>query len=206
MNYRGCFTARCTVFCAYLLSVLFIAFILPLQSSASEKTKEPTKPKAYLDEFSDQDFLTQKKIEWKAGGDKPLVVVFLSSLCPCSNSHIGEVKSLAQEYSEVTFVGVHANQEESVTSAGEYFKQAGLPFPVVRDSSQKWTNHFKALRTPHAFIISPMGELLYKGAVSDSREFSRSEQKFLRLALADLKNKREIKIKDSRPLGCQISR
>lgn len=135
-----------------------------------------------------------------------LVVVFLSAKCPCSNSHIGELRALAKDYAIFVFVGVHSNSDESLKDAKTYFGRADLPFPIVQDEKARLADEYKALKTPHAFVIDARGKILYQGGVSDSHEFEKSNRKYLREALADIAAGRPVKIREGRTLGCMIQR
>lgn len=139
-------------------------------------------------------------------GAKGLAIVFLSAKCPCSNSHLGELKALAKDYPEFSFAGVHANADEPVELARKYFNDAALPFAVIEDAGQKLAEQFRALKTPHAFVVGPKGDLLYKGGVSSSSDFARAEHKYLREALEDLQQGRAVRTPSARTLGCVIAR
>ncbi len=144
------------------------------------------------------------------GGDtknRGLVVVFLSAVCPCSNSHLVELKRLKNDFPDFDFVALHANSDEDKQTASSYFKAADLPFPVLRDSGAKWADEFKALKTPHAFIVLNDGRLAYQGGVSSSAHFDENTaRKYLREALEDLAAGREVRTPEARTLGCVISR
>lgn len=134
------------------------------------------------------------------------VVVFLSAVCPCSNSHVEELKSLSQEFPQFSFVAIHSNTDEDQKTTQEYFKKVAITFPVIQDRDAKIADEFKALKTPHAFVVSRDGKLLYQGGVSSSRDIAKADRKFLREALSDLKEHRSVQTPEGRTLGCTISR
>lgn len=150
--------------------------------------------------------LKNEKITVTGEGKKALVVVFLSAKCPCSNSHIQELKSLAEAYKDFSFVAVNSNVDESLSFAKNYFVAQELPFPILRDQNTEFADHYHASKTPHAFIVLPSGELAYQGGVSSSHRFEKAEHKYLREALNDLQNNRKVKTPEGRALGCAISR
>lgn len=137
---------------------------------------------------------------------KPTLVVFLSSTCPCSMSHIPELKALSEEFSGVQMVGVNSNANESIESAHEYFKSVGLTFPVIKDTNFKLADYFKASKTPHAFLLDSNGKTLFQGGVSNSSKFPQAERRFLREALLDVKNGSTVRTPVARALGCAINR
>lgn len=152
------------------------------------------------------DVLTLKEVSVELGTKKGLVVVFLSAVCPCSNSHIQELKQLPKDFPEFTFVGIHSNTDEGQELTMEYFKSAALPFPVIQDDKTKLADIFKAIKTPHAFLLLPGNKIVYRGGVSNSHSFKDSDRKFLREALDDLHSGRSVKTPDGRTLGCAIKR
>lgn len=135
-----------------------------------------------------------------------MVVAFLSARCPCSDSHIEELKSLSAEYKNVRVVGIHSNGDEPEKVSRAYFSKQNLPFPVLEDAKAEWADALKAAKTPHVFVLNGQGETVYRGGVSDSSEFPRAKRKFLREALEDLKNNRPVRTPEARALGCAIVR
>lgn len=138
----------------------------------------------------------------------PLVVVFLSARCPCTASHLPALSELYREYSTkgVRFVGVHSNIDEPAEDVKLYFAHAGLPFPVIQDPEQRLADEFGALKTPHAFIVSPSGKVLFRGGVDSSAVTEKAEKHFLRDALSAVVAGKTPEITEARALGCVIRR
>ena len=139
------------------------------------------------------------------GADKMgTVLIFMSAKCPCSMSHAEEVQKLSADYPEYRFIGVNSNAEESIEMAGKYF--SSFPFPVLKDEKTILAEEFKAVKTPHAFILNKDGAKLFQGGVSSSSTFARADHKYLREALEDLKAGRAVRTPLARALGCSIER
>lgn len=179
-----------------LLSLALSLFPLPSLTLAA----------THLNRFTGTDLLSSEPRELSADHKKALVVVFLSAKCPCSHSHLAELKSLAKDSPEFSFVAVHANVDEAPELAKEYFKNAQLPFPVIKDQDSTLANAYQALKTPHAFVVQPDGKIAYQGGVSSSQHFKESATPYLRQALTDLKNNQPVRTPEGRTLGCIISR
>lgn len=147
-----------------------------------------------------------KTVTLKTSDKATTVIVFMSAKCPCSISHLPEIKSLATDFPNVQFIGIDANQDETREMGQAYFSQAGLPFPVLRDEKSKYAYQLKAVKTPHAFVLDSSGNVLFQGGVSDSAKFPHANKKYLREALTDLKLGVAVRTPLARALGCAINR
>lgn len=176
----------------------FLGFLLLLNGSVAAALPHQVSGKSVVDD---------RPIQVGKAPKRGLVVLFLSAVCPCSNSHLVELKSLSKDFSDFDFVGIHSNTNESREATATYFKTANLPFPVVRDSGTKLADEFKALKTPHAFVVLNDGTTAYQGGVSSSRHFDdKTDRKYLREALSDLAAGQKVKTPEGRTLGCVITR
>lgn len=159
-------------------------------------------------EINSIDLLTNNsiKISTQFTDKKALIFIFMSSKCPCSNSHVSEVKSLQKKYSDFTFFIVHSNVNEEIEFSKKYFASLELPITVLQDSEAKLADTLKAYKTPHSFVVSPKGEILYKGGVTNSNTAEKADKHYLAEALEDIQNIRPVKITEAKALGCFISR
>lgn len=137
---------------------------------------------------------------------KGVVLVFLSAVCPCSDSHISEMKKLAETYKNFQFVAVHSNVNETRDLAVTYFKKASLPFPVINDPTAQIADIYKAYKTPHAYLFNRDGKIVYQGGVTSSALADQAEDHYLKEALAAVNDGQTVKIPFGRTLGCVISR
>jgi peroxiredoxin len=139
---------------------------------------------------------------------KGTVLVFLSARCPCSASHEAKLRSAVAHFGapDFQFVGVHSTADEPLAEAKEVFARRSLPLPILQDAGSVIANRFGALKTPHVFILSPQGRILYDGGVDDSREASRSTQDYLHEALSSIQAGQAVPRPRTRALGCVIAR
>lgn len=135
-----------------------------------------------------------------------MIVVFLSARCPCSNSHIPELKKLSAKYPNYKFLAVHSNTDEEKAAAKAYFKGAHLPFEVISDEHTKIANQFYALKTPHAFLLNRKGEVLYQGGMTSSANAAEAKKNYLASALEEISNGKSVTAPESSTLGCAILR
>jgi hypothetical protein len=176
----------------------FLALVLFYQSVSHAAPVEFSKPSVLDGQVVDVKLTPAKK---------GLVLIFLSAVCPCSNSHIVEIKSLYENYPDFEFVGVHSSTIEERAQTVDYFARVDLPFPVVRDTGAKLADEFKAQKTPHVFVVLPDGTMAFQGGISSSMHFEDNvDRKYLREALRDLSEGRKVRTPQARTLGCVIAR
>ena len=139
-------------------------------------------------------------------GKKGSVVVFMSAKCPCSDSHTVLVKDLSEQFKDFNFVVVHSNTDEAIDSSKDYFANAHFSFPVIQDEDGKLADQFRALKTPHAFLMDKDGKILYKGGVTSSKKGPEADTHYLKEALTDVNEGKNVRVAEGRTLGCIIKR
>ena len=152
------------------------------------------------------DLLKAENLKIESKNKKGLVVIFLSARCPCSHSHISEIKKLFTDYPDFSFVAIHSNADENKEEAKPYFEKMNLPFSVIQDEKTHWADTLKAYKTPHAFIFKADGSIAYQGGVSSSRNCEKADRLYLREALEDLQAHKTVRTPEGRTLGCSIAR
>lgn len=202
----NCFDARscCTVLARSFRSkdnmkTLFLAlyaFFLSINIYASSKVTL----------IKGRDLVTDENVQVNSQDKKGMVIVFLSAKCPCSNSHNEELRSLHETFKEFNFLVSHSNLDEAPELAKSYFKKLAFAFPVIHDEKAKLADELKAYKTPHAFVFSREGEILYQGGISNSNDCKKADKKYLREALEDLHAGKTVRTPEGRTLGCAISR
>lgn len=136
------------------------------------------------------------------------VIVFLSTRCPCSMSHVPKLKKLAEHFQKkgFQFQGVHSNADEFVGGESQiFFKSLDLPFLVHEDTDQKLLSHYKALKTPHVFV-EVNGKIVYSGGVDSASIAENADDEYLEPVLNALSNGKEVPFSEKRALGCVIKR
>lgn len=176
--------------------LVFFCFICssPLYSS-------PIKSLQGHDLRNNQPFL--RKIGAKG---KETVLIFLSSKCPCSHSHLKYLTELKEKFPEFDFIGVHSNQDEKENEAAEYFKSQNLNFPVLYDLKAALADQLGALKTPHVFVLNDKGETVFQGGITNSSQVERAKKFYLQEVLTNLKAGKNLESHEARTLGCYISR
>jgi hypothetical protein len=85
-------------------------------------------------------------------------------------------------------------------SKKEFFK-----FPYVQDTTQKLSKAFGATKTPECFLFNNKGVLVYHGALDDNhKDEKKVTQRYLREALNAMRHGEEIKVTETKAMGCSI--
>lgn len=137
---------------------------------------------------------------------KTSVIVFLSSICPCSDSHVPEISRLAKEFPEFPFYIIHSNQDEDKVTSQKYFAEKKLSIPVLIDSNASIAKLLDAYKTPHSYVIDSEGKILYQGGVTDSSKLYDAKKFYLQQSLEELKQGKSVSMPVTRTLGCTIDR
>jgi peroxiredoxin len=131
----------------------------------------------------------------KEGAPRAVAVVFLSCKCPYAAQARQPLGELFKTYgSKVTFVGINANQNETLDDI-KADAALSFPFPMLRDDGAKVADQYGAERTPEAFLIDASGVIRYHGGVAD-----------LGAALGELTGGRAVAKPEAKAFGCTIKR
>jgi len=136
---------------------------------------------------------------------KILVIEFLATRCPYSLAQDKVIRQICADYSKkgVAFLGINSNKQEPAEEVAKHQKEKKLGFPVLKDWNNVVADLFKAITTPHVFVIDAKGVLRYKGAIEPQRG---TKTPHLRNALDDLLAGKEVRLKETRQWGCTIKR
>jgi hypothetical protein len=87
--------------------------------------------------------------------------------------------------------------------------RGAAPAALLMDSAGRMGRAYRAVVTPHMFVIGPKGDLVYSGAISDnptmSAEEARASRNYVRAALEDIIAGRKVATPSTRPFGCTIA-
>lgn len=190
-------------------STLF-SLSLFLASTHFSHSVEVIKPLGVNEELVGEDVVSKKSLHIPlAQASLGTVIVFVSIKCPCSNSYLPVIDQLSKDFPgpKFQFVGIHSNPDEEVEKATVYFKEKKLNFPVLRDGDTKIADRYEAFKTPHVFIVSPKGDILFQGGVGNNSHYQPDKTRvYLREALNSINKGQEVQEKEVRTLGCEIKR
>lgn len=103
------------------------------------------------------------------GECEALVVIFVSHDCPIANNYTPEIKRLCRAYRDrgVAFCIVYAERDLAPEAARTHAREYGYCCPAILDPELKLARRLGATKVPEAAVLSPRGELLYRGRIDD---------------------------------------
>jgi peroxiredoxin len=175
-----------------------VAFTLQIGEQAPDFSLPATDGKTYtLSDFADADVL---------------VVFFTCNHCPFVLGSNPVTEKVAKKYRDkgVRFVGINANSEQthpadSFENMVAQMNEKHYPWVYLRDASQDVARAFGALRTPHFFVFNKTRQLVYTGRELDNpRQPEKATVNNLDAALAELTNGKDVTVKLTNPIGCNV--
>ena len=108
--------------------------------------------------------------DWK--GKRAIVLVFVTTDCPLSNSYVPELNRLQQTYASqgVVFYAVQGDATVADEDVRRHVKDFAYIFPYLLDPRESLAAFTGASSTPEAAVLSSTGELLYRGRIDNRLE------------------------------------
>ena len=144
--------------------------------------------------------------------DKPSLIMVICNHCPYVIHYHNEIQRLAGDYAEIlNMVAISSNDIENYPQDGpdkmsELWKDLGLSFPYLFDSTQEIAKKYKAECTPEFYLFNRSQQLVYRGRLDESSPNSGIEPtgKDLRDAIDNLIGGKEINSNQLPSMGCNI--
>ena len=142
---------------------------------------------------------------------KIVVLEWLNFECPFSIYHYQTVPTmvkLANKYrgKNVVWLAVNSTSHTTPEANKEFAKKYKLPFPILDDRPGKVGHAYTAKTTPHMYIISPGGSILYEGAIDNAPMGKAKADKinYVDKALAELTAGKRVSTTETKPYGCSV--
>jgi len=144
--------------------------------------------------------------------DDTLVVFFTCNHCPYVIGSDEVTRKTVEKYAPkgVGFVGINSNskntyEEDSFPNMVKRMEEHKFPWVYLYDESQKVALAYGALRTPHFYIFDKDRKLIYTGrAVDNPKDSSKISINDLENALDEHLAGKEISVKVTNPIGCNV--
>ena len=143
---------------------------------------------------------------------KYLVVFFTCNHCPYVLGSDENTHQLALRYKTkgVDFVAINSNsantyREDDYEHMVKRMQQYHFPWVYLHDETQEIARKYGALRTPHFYVFDEVRRLVYTGrGVDNPRDAAQARVFDLDRVLDELTSGREISIKLTNPIGCNV--
>jgi peroxiredoxin len=125
-------------------------------------------------DFMLTDVLTGQRLALSDVMGHGVIVCFWSTDCAWSryyDDYFLERVPVWAQY-DLTLLFINSNNNESVQEMRDMADAFGINNPILHDADHAVADAYGAMTTPHVYLISPMGRVLYQGAVDD-RSFRR---------------------------------
>jgi peroxiredoxin len=194
------------------MHAVWLPLVLSAFASGADPFPEPDRIGFRVEDFSLPDPKGQphRLSDWK--DRKLVVVVFLGVECPLAKLYGRRLADLSRAYEGrgVAFVGIHANQGESLADLARYAREQRIPFPLLRDVGNRVADHFGARRTPEAYLLDERRAIRYHGRIDGQYDVGirgQSEgRRDLAEAIEELLAGKAVSQPVTVPVGCLISR
>lgn len=140
---------------------------------------------------------------------RPVLLTFHSVRCPISRAYTERLRTLGNDYGpphSLKVLAINASANESDEEVRTGMKEAGLPFPVLRDRAGRMADQYGVARTPHVFLLDGRGYLRYQGRIDNSHQPRSVTRSDLREALDEVLAGRPVRIPETVAMGCPIVR
>jgi len=177
-------------------------------------------PKVEIGETSDAleievyDFAMKSKKLKEYQGENGLLVVFSCNTCPfvvAWEDRYNEIANMSGS-AGVNMVLLNSNEayrdaEDSPVNMRHHANDLNYSMPYLIDKEHKVADALAAKTTPHVFLFDKDLKLVYKGAIDDNyKDKGAVQETYLKDALTAMKDGSEIKVKETKALGCSIKR
>ncbi len=194
-----------------LLACLAFSFVL-LEVTAPAASAEESRIGRKIQSFVLDDCVGHSRSldEWSES--KLVVVAFLGTECPLATLYAPRLAELSQRWtaSDVSFIGINSNQQDSIKEVAVYAQRYGISFPMLKDPANEVADRFGAERTPEVYVLDQKRTIRYCGRIDDQYGigFQKPEagRHDLELALNELLAGKPVAEPTTTAPGCLIGR
>jgi len=105
----------------------------------------------------------------RAKDEKAVVLLFIASDCPISNSYAPEINRICARYTreKIAFSLVYSDPDLSLAAAKKHAREYGYTCPLILDHAHHLARQAGATVTPEAAVFTPDGKLIYRGRIDN---------------------------------------
>ncbi len=143
---------------------------------------------------------------------KILIIIFSCNHCPYVQAYEDRIKEIQTEYASrgLKIAAVNSNdvtqyEDDSFDAMVERARSKVFNFHYLHDADQSVAEAFGATHTPEIFVFDDERKLAYHGKIDDNwKEPEKVKSNYLRDALDELLEKKEISVPETFSIGCTI--
>ncbi|WP_431159114.1 thioredoxin family protein [Winogradskyella poriferorum] len=146
---------------------------------------------------------------------KGFIVIFTCNTCPYAVAYEDRIVELDKKYASKGYpvIAIMPNNTDvkpgdNMESMKARAKAKGFTFPYLMDKGQKVYPQYGATKTPHVYLLEKTrkgNEVKYIGAIDDNyKDAAAVTTKYVENAVDALLDGEEIKVKETRAIGCSI--
>lgn len=158
------------------------------------------------------DFTALKKYNKEILSESKLsLLVFLSTECPLSKNYSVVIQKISDEFiQDLQVTAIIPGSTDSKKDVAAFARKYKLTYPLLIDKKMIVVHAVKATTTPEVVLLSPKGELIYKGAIDDwavdlGKKRNKPDQEYLRNAILQAKSGLPVLVNYNEPVGCLIN-
>ena len=193
-------------------SLCLWTIVAALLSSAVDVAAAETRVGKNVADFTLNDYRGAKHSLSQWRDKKAVVIAFLGVECPLARQYGSRLAELAAKYEPqgVAFVGIDANQQDSLAEIAHFAREHKIDFPILKDPGNAVADQVGAQRTPEVFVIDADRVVRYWGRIDDQYGvgYARAAptRDYIAAALDDLLAGKEVREPAQEPVGCFIGR
>ncbi|WP_292949898.1 thioredoxin family protein [Olleya sp. UBA1516] len=146
---------------------------------------------------------------------KGFIVVFTCNTCPYAVAYEDRVQGLNKKYADLGYPVIAIMPNNTTVKPGDNMeamktraKEKGFTFPYLMDAGQDIYPQYGATKTPHVYVLQKeqKGNVVkYIGAIDDNYQDANAvKTKYVEDAVDALLNNKEVKINETKAIGCSI--
>lgn len=146
---------------------------------------------------------------------KGFIVIFTCNTCPYAVAYEDRIEALNKKYADKGYPVIAIMPNNTDVKPGDNMeamraraKAKGFTFPYLMDKGQKIYPEYGATKTPHIYILEKTkkgNEVKYIGAIDDNyKDATQVTEKYVENAVDALLEGGEVKVKETRAIGCSI--
>jgi peroxiredoxin len=145
-------------------------------------------------------------------GGKGFIIIFSCNHCPYVRAYEERIKKIQSDYGSkgINIIAINSNdsdqyEDDSFENMKTRALEMSFNFPYLRDEDQSAAKDYGASHTPEIFLFDNQKTLVFHGKIDDNwRDESKIKSKYLRDAIEELIQGKDISVPETFTIGCTI--